>query len=535
MPTLRGCVGSSTGAGTSATVTATLPTGIVAGDFILLFCGAGTTATSATATGFTAVTATDSGSRTLTFLYKTATGTEGSSVTVTFAGSHAEAVVACAYGGVSGFDPTPTSSGQLNASSGTITVPGVTTTNNGDQLVWFGYTSIGSGGTPAAITKPTGFTAQMTQVKTTHGGSATNVGVIMADATQATAGATGNENGTVATAEVNGGLLIALSGASTESGSLNLSLPALNSSLAGTVTHQGGLAPALPRPATSLSGVVAHIGSLALSLPTLTVSLSGLVTPPGTAVALDAVSHSAAALTALPLTWTHAGGSGLSEVLVGFSFNSNRSVSAITYGGNTMTLVDAADVNASAGVDGWVFTYRLASPPSGSQTVSITPSGACDMIGGAMTFTGSSGLGTPVHASNVHNSAGDTASTVVLPGSTSGSLIHMNNASGSPQVSSGTAPATLRWFDNLNSNSAAGNGGGVTSPGTGSSVTVVQGHGKDWWGAVAVEVLPAGAGSTESGSFSVSLPKPATSLSGSVSSPGTESGGFTLTLPAPQV
>ncbi len=194
------------------------PTGLALGDFCLI--GAAVTSASATRLailGFTAVTAVENGvTYTFQLFYRVCTGTEGTSFPVIIGpdGAIRDIAIQCiAYTGVlnaNPFDPsTPTTSGNQNPVSTMITVSGITTTVDGDQVVWFGHTETNVGGGPATIRPPSGFTAQAPQVNTSDKMGA-NVGVLVADLAQGTAGATPNVDGSLGVARQNGGIVVGL-------------------------------------------------------------------------------------------------------------------------------------------------------------------------------------------------------------------------------------------------------------------------------------------------------------------------------------
>ena len=225
-PVLRGAHGFNVGASTSVNLNVTFPTSLAVGDFMFVWVAeGGSTAVSwscsapVSGNAFTTVTELAGASNQAQLLYKTAdsqdvTNAAGSTAyTVVCSVAHLCVAVAAAYSNVGGFDPVPTTSGQANTSSTTVSVPGITTTINGDILVWLGQTSTGAGGAPAAITQAAGFTAQTTESDAaTTSGAGTNSGMLMADFTQTTAGATGAENGTLASGHANVGFMFALSG-----------------------------------------------------------------------------------------------------------------------------------------------------------------------------------------------------------------------------------------------------------------------------------------------------------------------------------
>lgn len=213
MPTLRaGSAAVTTGSGTATTLIFTVPSGTQVGDTIVIWCFGNIAAHTQSATGYASLAATNTGSATCSggVLSKTAVlGDLGGSVTVTRSGSATTwGGVIFAVGATAGFDPTPADGGQINLASTTLTVPGQTTTLNGDLIVWpAGVKSGSAGGTPATITIPAGFTTQVAQSNTTST-TVVNAGVILATATQTSAGATGNENGSVSVSQANGGMVI---------------------------------------------------------------------------------------------------------------------------------------------------------------------------------------------------------------------------------------------------------------------------------------------------------------------------------------
>lgn len=215
MPSLRAGSQSRT-TGTSATTLAmTVPSGAVSGDKIIIFCAAALGSQTWSAPGFTASTAATGSTGSCQILRRTMDGTEGwtpgtSTITVTIGASHAWDAIICAVPG--GYDPTP-GTGQVNAASTTIAVPGVTTTHTNDLLIWFGFCdgTGGGAGSPGTITVPSGYTAQVSQANTTGVGSVTNIGVLMGTKTVAAAGATGTQNGSASGSFINGGVLVAIS------------------------------------------------------------------------------------------------------------------------------------------------------------------------------------------------------------------------------------------------------------------------------------------------------------------------------------
>ena len=213
-----GAAAVTTGSGSATTLSFTVPSGTQTGDYICIWCAGNSSTRTFSATGYTEVDTGNTGAAVNgSLLYKVASaGDLGGSVTVTESGSaSAWAGVIFSVSAPGGWDPSaPTSGGQANTASTTITVPGLTTTTSGDLLVWVGAVRAGAaGGTAGTITPPTGFTTAVAEAKSSST-SLANIGVLLATTTQATAGATGSENGTSSVSQANAGLLLAFAGSS---------------------------------------------------------------------------------------------------------------------------------------------------------------------------------------------------------------------------------------------------------------------------------------------------------------------------------
>jgi hypothetical protein len=103
----------------------------------------------------------------------------------------------------------------------------------------------------------------------------------------------------------------------------------------------------------------------------------------GGGVAFDAVSEGIAN-GASSASWTHTpvGTPTGVAVLVGRFFDTDQ-ITAITYGGNAMTLEEPS---GDPDIGPWI--YSLGNPPSGAQTVSITWAGSVFALACAITVTG---------------------------------------------------------------------------------------------------------------------------------------------------
>jgi hypothetical protein len=212
VPVLRGVTAWNSGSSNStATITVNLPVGYQPGDMLIIWLVWNGTGTSPTLSGWTSYTKV-TGTIGVKMFTRVATGTEGSSVSVNFASGFVYSGLCADYENVNlaaPLDPVPPNSGQINAASTTITVPGVTTSRSDDELVWFGATTGPSGSAPGTITVPTGFTAEVSQDNSAST-SARNSGTILADQLEAAPGATGNRNGASSTSVINAGMLVAL-------------------------------------------------------------------------------------------------------------------------------------------------------------------------------------------------------------------------------------------------------------------------------------------------------------------------------------
>lgn len=201
MPTLRGAAAAATAAAaTSQSVSNPSWSGSATppGDVIVLWCSTFNASVTFSCTGFTARPSATNSRSSSQLLYRISNGSEGATFSVSSSASVEFGVVAISYFNENQpvpFDPFPPSSGFVSSSqSTTLSNSGITTGVPGDVLIWFGATF--GPITPAAITVPAGYTAQVTQANSgTAGGAA---GVIVATSSQASSGATGAVNGSAA-------------------------------------------------------------------------------------------------------------------------------------------------------------------------------------------------------------------------------------------------------------------------------------------------------------------------------------------------
>ena len=155
---------------TSASVTVTKPTGVVAGDIMIANIGnyLNSTNTSATCTGWTLIAGTDTDRGRATLLYKIAGGSEPSSYTFAVTASSSAATGAIvAFSGVNNttpFDVTAPTSWYTANSSSLSNVPSLTSVSSGAAILLFGNCSRITSTTSSnftswsAVTSPTSFT-----------------------------------------------------------------------------------------------------------------------------------------------------------------------------------------------------------------------------------------------------------------------------------------------------------------------------------------------------------------------------------------
>jgi len=202
---------------------------------------------------------------------------------------------------------------------------------------------------------------------------------------------------------------------------------------------------------------------------------------------------SAVAGTTSPYTWNHTVASGCSLLLAGIAVGGTAAATgtaSCTFAGQTMTLV-ARVGSGGAAANGLAILYALASPPSGTGSVSFTHQGtAFDKEGGSASFLGSGTLPAGVAASGT---TGQPA--ISLTNTPDGSLCVDLVVNGSPIIAP-TAGQTQFWRTNNNGGTAGGNGGMSDKPGGGgATVSMGWSASADFWGEVAV-TIPYSAGTT---------------------------------------
>lgn len=206
------------------------------------------------------------------------------------------------------------------------------------------------------------------------------------------------------------------------------------------------------------------------------------------AVAFDAVGPSVAGSGGSSLastSWSHTctGSNRVVVVGVAVGVQPDAGVTATaTYNSVSMTslgLVHSDNSNA-----GFVQLFGLVNPPTGAQTVLVTPSATATLSAGSISFTGASGFGTAVTAFG-----SSAAPSVAVTGTTSGNMVVDAACCGSTAGFS-SSTQTNRWLKNTDGATGAGDGAGSTAA-AGGSVTMSYAITSDFWGVVAVEVIAA--------------------------------------------
>ena len=198
------------GAAASLTATVTVPSGSAAGDLLILYAARGTAATTWTAPGFTAVPAATGTNGACQVLWRLLDGSASDpqgTFTITCSQSALFAGVCLrVQRAAPGFDPAPTS-GQVNVSGTSLPAPGITTTVNGDLLIWCGGIDASNVIAPTLVL-PAGYTDCGAGQSNTTAAAGTNMGVVAGTVVQGSAGATGTVTGTSPAAHVNMAVLL---------------------------------------------------------------------------------------------------------------------------------------------------------------------------------------------------------------------------------------------------------------------------------------------------------------------------------------
>lgn len=245
----------------------TKPTGTVDGD--LMVAAVLSFGTNGAPAGWTQIRATTiTSSFAVTTFWKIA-ASEGASFT--FTGGNPGTAIVSTLAGTVGVTPVDVEAGQANASSTSVTAPGVTTTLADDLLIWVGAGAITSGSV-STISPPSGFTTP------TNGSMAGSFRALTLSylLDQAAIGATGNKVGTIGgSARANAGHLVAFKSAPT---ALTFNIPLATAAADTNVpTAQAQASPAVMT-ASALAPIPTLIIARYFALPVMTAS-AGLIAP----------------------------------------------------------------------------------------------------------------------------------------------------------------------------------------------------------------------------------------------------------------
>jgi hypothetical protein len=179
-------------------------------------------------------------------------------------------------------------------------------------------------------------------------------------------------------------------------------------------------------------------------------------------------------------------------------------VTGVTYGGVSMSEIEATKIQTDSDHDGVVF-YELVNPPTGSNDIVVSTNGVplldanSTIIASPISFTGQHA--TPLISSNC------TAARREADGNSISLQTPINTTTGNIAVwvagCGGTITAinqTQSALKNVNTNSTAGNSGLNYASGNGSQLTGTFTHNTDWAQIAVVEVQAAATGSAASGS-----------------------------------
>ena len=196
------------------------------------------------------------------------------------------------------------------------------------------------------------------------------------------------------------------------------------------------------------------------------------------------------------LSWPHTTGSGADrwmrvDVVVGEQpDDASVTVDSVTYNDVAATFV--ARRHAGDQAHGFIETWELVAPASGTHDVMISvtlptsppPTKDVTLIAGSRSYTGvdqttpyrnvttAAGGGT-LASVTVASAVGNIASDAVTAGNTIGASNH-----------------TSRWLDNVNFETAAGNGAAADADGA-SSITLTRVVADDWWASIGLDIVAA--------------------------------------------
>jgi uncharacterized repeat protein (TIGR01451 family) len=189
-------------------------------------------------------------------------------------------------------------------------------------------------------------------------------------------------------------------------------------------------------------------------------------------------------------TFPHTVGVGINRVMiVGVSvFNSNKTVTSVTYAGQPLTRVGFLD-GGSGSDDRRMEMWRLVNPPMGTANVIMTMSSSAKVVVGAASFFGVN-TAAP-HGAFASNEAKTNLATLVVPSAAGELVIDCMAVQGNAATATVGAGQTQLWNDFTRSVGGAVVGAASTEPGA-ASVTMTWSLAKvDYWVIGAVSLKPA--------------------------------------------
>ena len=189
-------------------------------------------------------------------------------------------------------------------------------------------------------------------------------------------------------------------------------------------------------------------------------------------------------------TFPHTVGVGVNRVMiVGVSvFNSNKTVTSITYAGQPLTRVGFLD-GGSGSDDRRMEMWRLVNPPMGTANVVMTMSSSAKVVAGVASFFGVN-TAAP-HGTFASNEGKTNLATLVVPSAAGELVIDCMAVQGNAASATVGAGQTQLWNDFTRSVGGAVVGAASTEPGA-ASVTMTWNLAKvDYWVIGAVSLKPA--------------------------------------------
>lgn len=193
--------------------------------------------------------------------------------------------------------------------------------------------------------------------------------------------------------------------------------------------------------------------------------------------------------TTASFSWSHTATADAGVVVsVAIGAGASTPTTTVTYGGTAMTLLGTMSTNNGGGT--WIQLFGLASVPGGTKTVAVHTSATSTIncvAGQSTSYVGCGGFGTPVTAYGTNFST----PSVTVSSALQNMVVAAFVAGGSSSFSMTGFTGTQRYsaYPNNGSN-YLGTVMGDT-PGTSSStVSLTVGGGGNYWGVVAVDILP---------------------------------------------